>query len=62
MLIILAHTEHAEANWFDPTQVPEYSTAQEAANALQKDGYAMHMNKGKWINYQGGQVRIFYRG
>jgi len=53
------HEAHANANWFDPAVSPEYHTAQDAATALQKEGYSIHVNKGKWINYQGGAASDF---
>jgi len=54
-----AHEAHANANWFDPSISPEYRSASEAAQALEKEGYAIHVNKGKWINYQGGSASDF---
>lgn len=54
-----AHEEHANENWFDPSQAPEYSDLGEAADAFRKSGYSEHYNKGKFINYEGGEATDF---
>lgn len=51
-----AHAAHAEQNWFEMNGDRFYSNLQDAAEALQSNGYAAHFNKGKFINYQGGDV------
>jgi len=54
-----AHSAHANANWFDPTLMPEFRSPQEAASAFEREGYSIHMNKGKFIAYTGGTATDF---
>jgi len=54
-----AHASHANANWFDPTHQAEFRSPQEAANAFEKEGYSIHVNKGKFIAFTGGSASDF---
>jgi hypothetical protein len=54
-----SHASHANANWFDPTLMPEFRSPQDAANAFEKEGYSIHVNKGKFIAYTGGTATDF---
>jgi len=54
-----AHASHADANWFDPTTHPEFRSPQDAAHAFEKEGYAIHMNRGKFIPFTGGAATDF---
>lgn len=55
----LVHAAHADANWFDPTSAPEFKSPTEATRAFEKEGYSIHMNKGKWINAAQTAVPFF---
>jgi len=54
-----SHAAHANANWFDPTLMPEFRSPQEAATAFEREGYSIHVNKGKFIAYTGGSASDF---
>jgi len=54
-----AHEAHANQHWFATTIEAEYRSPTEAAAAFEKNGYSIHINKGKFINYQGGTASDF---